>query len=74
MNFLKRLRERGLTVGLSKGFLAFSSIKYLGLDLAEKDLSAVPDKVNVKNIQMPKTKRLQRSFLGTLSSYRKFVL
>lgn len=56
MNFLKRLRECGLTVGLSKGFLAFSSIKYLGLDLAEKDLSAVPDKVNVKNIQMPKTK------------------
>lgn len=74
MNLLKRLRECGLTVGLSKGFLAFSSIKYLGLDLAEKDLSAVPDKVNVKNIQMKKTKRLQHSFLGTLSPYRKFVL
>ncbi|XP_037774647.1 uncharacterized protein LOC119571392 [Penaeus monodon] len=71
---LERLREHGLTAGPSKCYFAYPSIKYLGFNLSDKGLSTLPDKVSaIKNMPLPETKKQLRSFLGTLSFYRKFI-
>ncbi|XP_037781090.1 uncharacterized protein LOC119577581 [Penaeus monodon] len=71
---LERLREHGLTAGPSKCYFAYPSIKYLGFNLSDKGLSTLPDKVSaIKNMLLPETKKQLRSFLGTLSFYRKFI-
>ncbi|XP_037803935.1 uncharacterized protein LOC119598356 [Penaeus monodon] len=73
-NLLERLREHELTAGPSKCFIAFPNIKYLGFNLGEKGLSTLPDKVNaIKNMPIPETKKQLRSFLVTLSFFRKFI-
>ena len=71
---LMRLREHGLTAGPSKCFFAYPKIKYLGFTLSNQGISPLDDKVQaIVNMPLPETKKQLRSFLGTVSFYRKFI-
>jgi len=70
----KSLRYHGLTAGPSKCYFGYSSINYLGFYLGKNTLQPVHDKVKaILDMPLPKTKKELRSFLGTVSFYRKFI-
>lgn len=71
---LQRLREHGLTAGPSKCFMGYHDIKYLGFSLGNNSLSPLADKISaVMNMPLPQTKKQLRSFLSSVSFYRKFI-
>ena len=70
----QRLRSHGLTAGPSKCFLAYPTIKYLGFSLGNNSLSPLPNKIKaIVDMPLPQTKKQLRSFIGTVSFYRKFI-
>ena len=71
---LDRLREHGLTIGPSKCFIGYSTIKYLGLELGNDSIRPLSQKIGaISDMPLPKNKKALRSFIGTLSFYRKFI-
>ena len=73
-HLFKALKDAHLTVKLSKCFLGFNQLDYIGHKISEDSLSVQNDKVEkVKNAPIPKTKRELRSFLGLTNYYRSFV-
>ncbi|XP_042886053.1 uncharacterized protein LOC122262167 [Penaeus japonicus] len=73
-SLLKRLQEHGLTAGPNKCFVAYSNIKYLGFSLGNNCLTPLEDKVKaILEMPLPQTKKQLRSFIGTVSFYRKFI-
>ena len=71
---LQRLRDHGLTAGPSKCFMAFNEIKYLGFALGNNCLSPLDEKIRaVIDMPLPNTKKQLRSFLSSVSFYRKFI-
>ncbi|XP_063597903.1 uncharacterized protein LOC134774421 [Penaeus indicus] len=73
-SLLKRLHEHGLTAGPRKCFIGYSNIKYLGFSLGNNCLSLIKDRVQaIVDMPLPKTKKQLRSFIGTVSFYRKFI-
>ena len=70
----QRLEKFGLTAGPSKCFFGFSKIKYLGLELGNNSISPLQIKIeSIANMPLPRTKKQLRSFMGTISFYRKFI-
>ncbi|XP_063601511.1 uncharacterized protein LOC134777606 [Penaeus indicus] len=73
-NLLNRLRLHGLTAGPDKCFFGYTKIKYLGFTLGDNCLRPVDAKIKaIIDMPLPKTKKQLRSFLGTVSFYRKFI-
>ena len=71
---LHRLRDHGLTAGPSKCFMAYNEIKYLGFALGNNCLSPLDEKIRaVIDMPLPNTKKQLRSFLSSVSFYRKFI-
>ena len=71
---LDRLRLHGLTVGVNKCHFAYPKIKYLGVMLGNNTIEPLEDKVNAINaMPLPQNKKELRSFIGTVSFYRKFI-
>ena len=71
---LERLRQHGLTAGSSKCFFGFTKIKYLGFHLGDNKIGPLDDKVKaISSMSLPQTKKELRSFLGTISFYRRFI-
>lgn len=70
----KRLRKYGLTAGPNKCFFGYDKIKYLGFRLGNNCLTPLDDKVKaILELPLPRMKKQLRSFLGTVSFYRKFI-
>ncbi|XP_047484209.1 uncharacterized protein LOC125035941 [Penaeus chinensis] len=73
-DLLLRLRKHGLTASLSKCFLVFSKIKYLGVLLGDNCISPLESKINaILAMPLPVNKKQLRYFIGTIGYYRKFV-
>ena len=73
-SLLDRLRLHGLTVGVNKCHFAYPKIKYLGVMLGNNTIEPLEDKVNAINaMPLPQNKKELRSFIGTVSFYRKFI-
>ena len=73
-SLLDRLRQHGLTVGMSKCHFGYPKIKYLGVMLGKNTIEPLEEKVNAVNLMpLPQNKKELRSFLGTISFYRKFI-
>lgn len=70
----ERLLKYGLTAGPSKCFFGYDKIKYLGFHLGNNCLTPLDDKVKaILDLPLPRTKKQLRSFLGTVSFYRRFI-
>ena len=68
------LREHNLTVGPAKCFIGYNEIKYLGMKLGNGTISPLHDKIDAINaFDLPTSKKTLRSFIGTVSFYRKFI-
>ncbi len=68
------LRAFGLTAGPSKCHFGHESIKYLGFSLGNNHLSPQDEKVKaILDMFVPATKKQLRSFIGTVSFYRRFI-
>ncbi|XP_069938506.1 uncharacterized protein [Cherax quadricarinatus] len=71
---LKRLRTHGLTVKPQKCFLGYHKVQYLGFIISDNNFSPLPNKTKaVLESTFPATKKLLRSFLGSVNFYRNFV-
>jgi len=71
---LKKLKEVNLMIKLKKCKWCEENIEYLGHIVGKDGLKPDPKKIEkVKKIEVPKTVRDIRSFLGLCSYYRKFV-
>jgi transposase InsO family protein len=70
----KCLSDHGITLNAKKCVIGGGSVKYLGYQVGSGQVAPVEAKVQaIKTIPPPKTKKELRSFLGTLSFYRRFV-
>ncbi len=68
---LHRVRKAGLKVNAEKSFFGKEAIEYLGYWVTRKGIQPVPKKVDAMlNIQIPKTKRNLRTFVGMINYYR----
>ena len=73
-NVFDRLRVHGLTAGPSKCFVGYEKITYLGLELGNDTITPLSDKIKaVTDMPLPSNKKELRSFVGTVSFYRKFI-
>ena len=71
---LERLKLHGLTARPSKCNFAFQSVKYLGFNIKNNELSPLREKVDrIALLNCPNSKKLLRSFLGIVNFYRKFI-
>ncbi|XP_037787649.1 uncharacterized protein LOC119583248 [Penaeus monodon] len=71
---LNKLRLHGLTAGISKCFFGYNKINYLGVVLGENVIKPPEDKIKaIELMPLPDTKKELRSFIGTISYYRKFI-
>ena len=71
---LERLKLHGLTARPSKCNFAFQSVKYLGFNIKNNELSPLREKVDrIASLNCPNSKKLLRSFLGIVNFYRKFI-
>ncbi|XP_069990681.1 uncharacterized protein [Penaeus vannamei] len=71
---LNRLRLHGLTAGISKCYIGYPKIKYLGLLLGDNALTPLDVRVkSISEMPFPNTKKELRSFLGTVGFYRKII-
>ena len=71
---LERLKLHGLTARPSKCNFAFPSVRYLGFSIKNNEISPLPEKVDhISSLSCPRSKKLLRSFLGTINFYRKFI-
>ncbi|XP_063591291.1 uncharacterized protein LOC134768392 [Penaeus indicus] len=71
---LNKLRLHGLTAGISKCFFGYNKINYLGVVLGENVIKPPEDRIKaIELMPLPDTKKELRSFIGTISYYRKFI-
>ena len=71
---LKRLDDRGFRLKKSKCNFMARSVEYLGLQVNQHGIRALPNKVEaITNAPPPKNVQELRSFLGLLNYYGKFV-
>ena len=68
---LQRVRAAGLKVNAEKSFFGKGKLEYLGYWVTRKGIQPLPKKVDAMlNIQVPKTKRNLRTFVGLINYYR----
>jgi hypothetical protein len=68
---LRRIREAGLKVNADKSFFGQGELEYLGYWVIQDGIQPLPKKVDAMlNIQVPKTKRNLRTFVGMINFYR----
>jgi hypothetical protein len=71
---LSRLAESGLTIKPKKTFAFATSLKYLGYMIDDKGTRPHPERIKaVQQIEVPKTVKALRSFLGLINFYRRFI-
>ena len=71
---LSRLSEHGLTLNRSKCVFAASSLNFLGHQVSEDGFAPLPNKVEaIKEVELPRTPKQLRRFLGMYQYYAKFV-
>ena len=69
---LERLRGHGLTANPLCHF-GYNSVTYLGFKIHNNFLAPLENKLEgISNFPLPTTKKLLRSFLGSINFYRKF--
>ena len=70
---LERLKEHGLTANPSKCHFGYDSVTYLGFKINKNFLAPLENKLEgIVNFPLPTSKKLLRSFLGSVNFYRKF--
>ncbi|XP_042871743.1 protein NYNRIN-like [Penaeus japonicus] len=73
-SLLDRLRLHGLTAGVSKCFFGYNKINYLGVVLGKNVIEPPEERIKaIQSMPLPETKKELRSFIGTISYYRKFI-
>ncbi len=71
---LEMLGKRGLKAGANKIHMGLLTIKFLGFQIHNGELSPDPDKVAaISHLLPPQTRTQLRSFLGLTGYYREFV-
>ena len=71
---MQRIRKHKLKLKLSKCYFAYSELKYLGFVINQQGIMPNEDKVKaIKHLLPPSNVKEVRSFLGTMSYYRKFI-
>jgi hypothetical protein len=71
---LEMLGKRGLKASASKIYMGLLTIKFLGFQIHNGELSPDPDKVDaISRLLPPQTRTQLRSFLGLTGYYREFV-
>ncbi|XP_047480167.1 uncharacterized protein LOC125032798 [Penaeus chinensis] len=71
---LNKLRLHGLTAGISKSFFGYNRINYLGVVLGENVIKPPVDRIRaIELMPLPIFKKELRSFIRTISYYRKFI-
>ena len=69
-----RLRKHGLTAGPAKCYIGYSEVEHLGFSLGKDYIRPIESKINaIQEMKIPITKTQLRSFMGTMSFYRKFI-
>ena len=69
-----RIREARLTVKPSKCSFGYETVDFVGHTVGRATMRALPGKVEqILNVDVPKTKKQVRAFLGLAGYYRKFV-
>jgi len=72
--FLKRIRECGLTLNIKKCNFAQNNVKFCGQIVGSGQRRADPEKVAVvRNIKVPETKTQVRRLLGFFSWFREYI-
>ena len=70
---LKKLRLNNLMINPTKAYLGQYTITYLGHELTPEGITISDDNVKaIKNIAIPKNKRLLQRLLGLLNYFRKY--
>ena len=70
---LTQLKIHGLTANPKKCNFGFDSISYLGVQIKNNFISPLEHKLDpIRNFNIPTSKKLLRSFLGSVNFYRKF--
>ena len=68
---LHRIKSAGPKVNAKKSFFGINGLEYLGYNISTKGISPIPKKVEaLKAIQIPKTRRQLRHFIGMINYYR----
>lgn len=70
----KRLNEAGLTINVGKSKFCFKELRYLGYVVGNGTIQTDPKKVEaISSMDVPKTLKQLRSFIGMCSWYRRFI-
>ena len=68
-----RIRQANLTVKPSKCAFGFETMEFIGHQVGQATLRTLPGKVDqILKVEIPKTKKQVRAFLGLAGYYRKF--
>lgn len=70
----EKLRKANLKIQLDKSEFLKEQTKYLGYIITPDGIKTDPSKVEaIRNLNIPKTKKEIKQFLGTIRCYRKFI-
>ena len=73
-DLFQRVREAGLTIRLTKCYVRYDEMEFLGCKVSCNRIAMDEDKLmKIQDVAPPKTKTQVRSFLGLTGYYRKFV-
>ena len=68
---LARIQSAGLKINAKKSFFGVNKLDYLGYTISNEGIAPIPAKVEaLKAIQVPKTRRQLRRFIGMINYYR----
>ena len=73
-DLLPRIQQAGLTIRLSKCYIGYRVIDFVGHKVGDGDIRMEEDKTEkIRSAERPRTKKQVRSFIGLANYCRKFI-